>query len=160
MKLGEWVREVLLERMEGCKPMVIEETVLAETLALRTILLNAFYKLAPGEKLAAGGVEGQGGDGLAAEDSRYQIGQHLARSHFEEDAGAIGVQPADLLLEQYRLAEVACKQAPEGGRIAGTRKPCSSRRCERTTALRASPTISGTIWQLDGPMVKPSPRSS
>lgn len=51
--LGEWCREVLLERMEGRKPSVIEETVLAETLALRTILLNAFYKLAQGEKLAA-----------------------------------------------------------------------------------------------------------
>lgn len=50
MTLGEWVREVLLERAEG-KPSVIEETVLAETLALRTILLNAFYKLAQGEKL-------------------------------------------------------------------------------------------------------------
>lgn len=52
MTLGEWVREVLLERMEGRKPTVIEETVLAETLALRTILLNAFYKLAQGEKLS------------------------------------------------------------------------------------------------------------
>lgn len=51
MTLGEWVREVLLERMEGRKPTVIEETVLAETLALRTILLNAFYKLAQGGKL-------------------------------------------------------------------------------------------------------------
>jgi hypothetical protein len=51
MTLGEWVREVLLERAGGRKPSVIEETVLAETLALRTILLNAFYKLAQGEKL-------------------------------------------------------------------------------------------------------------
>jgi predicted transcriptional regulator len=39
--------------MEGRKATVIEETVLAETLALRTILLNAFYKLAQGEKLTA-----------------------------------------------------------------------------------------------------------
>ena len=51
MTLGEWVREVLLERADGRKPSVIEETLLAETLALRTILLNAFYKLAQGEKL-------------------------------------------------------------------------------------------------------------
>jgi hypothetical protein len=49
--LGEWCREMLLEQAEGRKPSVIEETVLAETLALRTILLNAFYKLAQGEKL-------------------------------------------------------------------------------------------------------------
>jgi hypothetical protein len=53
MTLGEWVREVLLERIEGRKATVIEEAVLAETLALRTILLNAFYKLAQGEKLTA-----------------------------------------------------------------------------------------------------------
>ena len=51
MTLGEWVREVLLERADGRKPSVIEETLLAETLALRAILLNAFYKLAQGEKL-------------------------------------------------------------------------------------------------------------
>jgi hypothetical protein len=53
MTLGEWVREVLLERAEGRKPSVIEETLLAETLALHTILMNAFYKLAQGEKLTA-----------------------------------------------------------------------------------------------------------
>jgi len=33
MTLGEWVREVLLERMEGRKATVIEEAVLAETRA-------------------------------------------------------------------------------------------------------------------------------
>ena len=36
----------------GFKVSVIEETLLAETLALRTILLNAFYKLAQGGKLS------------------------------------------------------------------------------------------------------------
>lgn len=51
--LGEWCREVLLERAEGRKPSAIEEALLAELLALRTILLNAFYKLAQGEKLTA-----------------------------------------------------------------------------------------------------------
>jgi hypothetical protein len=49
MTLGEWCREVLLERADGRKPSVIEETLLAEVLALRTILLNAFYRLAQGE---------------------------------------------------------------------------------------------------------------
>ena len=53
MTLGEWVREVLLERADGRKPSMIEETLLAEVLALRTILLNAFYKFAQGEKLTA-----------------------------------------------------------------------------------------------------------
>src|SRR5260370_35083484 len=38
MTLGEWCREVLLERAEGRKPSAIEETLLAEVLALRTIL--------------------------------------------------------------------------------------------------------------------------
>ena len=46
MTLGEWVREVLLERADGRKPSVIEETLLAEVLALRTILLN--LPVAPG----------------------------------------------------------------------------------------------------------------
>ncbi len=53
MTLGEWCREVLLERVDGRKPSAIEETLLAEVLALRTILLNAFYRLAQGEKLTA-----------------------------------------------------------------------------------------------------------
>jgi hypothetical protein len=57
MTLGEWVREVLLERVDGRKPSVIEETLLAEVLALRTILLNAFYKLAQGEKLTEEGMQ-------------------------------------------------------------------------------------------------------
>jgi len=32
MTLGEWCREVLLERVDGRKPSVIEETLLAEVL--------------------------------------------------------------------------------------------------------------------------------
>lgn len=51
--LGEWCREVLLQHTNGTKPCTVEETVLAELLALRTILLNAFYKLAQGETLTA-----------------------------------------------------------------------------------------------------------
>lgn len=46
--LGEWVREVLLREVDGRRT---DEILLAEVLALRTILLNAFYKLAQGEKL-------------------------------------------------------------------------------------------------------------
>jgi hypothetical protein len=48
--LGEWVREVLLRELDGRQA---DEIVLAEVLALRTILLNAFYRLAQGEKLTA-----------------------------------------------------------------------------------------------------------
>ncbi|MHB8753416.1 MAG: hypothetical protein ACYC92_00430 [Candidatus Acidiferrales bacterium] len=51
--LGEWCREVLLQHTNGTKPFTVEETVLAELLALRTILLNVFYKLALGEHLTA-----------------------------------------------------------------------------------------------------------
>jgi len=51
--LSEWVREVLLRELEGRQARPADETVLAEVLALRTILLNAFYKLAQGEKLTA-----------------------------------------------------------------------------------------------------------
>jgi hypothetical protein len=53
MTLGEWVREVLLERAEGRKPSVIEETLLAEVLALRTILLNLHFAIAKGETITA-----------------------------------------------------------------------------------------------------------
>lgn len=57
MTLGEWVREALLERMEGRKPSVIEETLLAETLALGTILLNLHFTVAKGETITAEGMQ-------------------------------------------------------------------------------------------------------
>ncbi|HTV58281.1 MAG TPA: hypothetical protein VMJ93_05360 [Verrucomicrobiae bacterium] len=48
------MREVLLREADGRRT---EEIVLAEVLALRTILLNAFYKLAQGEKLTEEGMQ-------------------------------------------------------------------------------------------------------
>jgi hypothetical protein len=51
--LGELCREVLLKHTNGTKPVVVEEVLLAEVIALRTILLNAFYKLAQNELLTA-----------------------------------------------------------------------------------------------------------
>jgi|SRR5271156_5524589 hypothetical protein len=51
--LGEWVREVLLREVDRRQARPADETVLAEVLALRTILLNAFYRLVQGEKLTA-----------------------------------------------------------------------------------------------------------
>jgi hypothetical protein len=57
MTLGEWVREVLLERADGRKPSVIEETLLAEVLALRTILLNVHFTVAKGEAITAEGMQ-------------------------------------------------------------------------------------------------------
>ena len=55
--MGEWCREVLLERADGRKPSVIEETLLAETLALRTILLNLHFTVAKGEAITAEGMQ-------------------------------------------------------------------------------------------------------
>jgi hypothetical protein len=51
MTLGEWVRKELLEQAEGHKGSVIEQTLLAEMLALRTILLNLHFAVAKGEAL-------------------------------------------------------------------------------------------------------------
>jgi hypothetical protein len=46
--ISEWARDVLLK---PAKPNVGEHTILSEVLALRTILLNALYKLSQGEAL-------------------------------------------------------------------------------------------------------------
>jgi hypothetical protein len=51
LTLSEWCREALLQQAGVQKPRALEETVLAEIIALRTILLNAHYKLAHGEAL-------------------------------------------------------------------------------------------------------------
>jgi len=52
--LGEWCREVLLARANanvGKNPSTPEQILLAEVMALRTILLNALFKLAQGAVL-------------------------------------------------------------------------------------------------------------
>lgn len=51
LSLSEWCREALLQQAGIQKPRAAEETLLAEIIALRTILLNAHYKLAHGEAL-------------------------------------------------------------------------------------------------------------
>ncbi len=51
LTLGEWCREVLLQRVSAKELRPIEETLLAEVVALRTILLNALFKLGQGETL-------------------------------------------------------------------------------------------------------------
>ena len=48
--LGEWSRDVLLEKAEGRNVAPSDQAVLSELLALRTIVLNAFFSLA-GEKV-------------------------------------------------------------------------------------------------------------
>ena len=68
--------------MEGRKPTVIEETLLAETLALRTILLNVVYKLAQGEKLTADEMQAIIERADAARGRKHQSGsrQRLRRN--------------------------------------------------------------------------------
>ncbi len=48
--ISEWARDVLLKAV---KPNTGEQTILAEVLALRTILLNLFFKLANAEPITA-----------------------------------------------------------------------------------------------------------
>ena len=53
--LGEWCREVLLACANDSQELTsttAERALLAEVVALRTILLNALYKLAPQEDLS------------------------------------------------------------------------------------------------------------
>jgi hypothetical protein len=48
--ISEWARDVLLKAV---KPNTCEQTILAEVLALRTVLLNLFFKLANAEPISA-----------------------------------------------------------------------------------------------------------
>jgi predicted DNA-binding protein len=51
--MSEWVREILVGRLEREDMQAREETVLAELLGLRTILLNLLFTLAKGEAMGA-----------------------------------------------------------------------------------------------------------
>ena len=50
--LSEWSREALLEATEKSVASTGEQTMLAELLGLRTILLNVFFRLGQGEMVA------------------------------------------------------------------------------------------------------------
>jgi len=50
--LGEWSRDVLLERVQDRQPTRAEQTMVSEILALRTILLNALFSLAKGKVIS------------------------------------------------------------------------------------------------------------
>ena len=51
--ISEWTRDVLLKaaKPDSVEPDSADKAILAEVMALRTILLNAFYMLAQGEAL-------------------------------------------------------------------------------------------------------------
>jgi hypothetical protein len=51
--LSEWTRQLVLAQLNPTIASSTEETVIAEVLALRTILLNALFRIAQGEKLTA-----------------------------------------------------------------------------------------------------------
>jgi hypothetical protein len=52
--LSEWVRSVLLQQLAAPNGHdAAEQTLLAEVVGLRTILLNLFFKLANGERITA-----------------------------------------------------------------------------------------------------------
>jgi hypothetical protein len=50
--LGEWSRDVLLERVQDRQPTRAEQAMVSEILALRTILLNALFSLAKGKAIS------------------------------------------------------------------------------------------------------------
>ena len=52
--ISEWAREVLLK---ATKPNASEQTVLAEVLALRTILLNIHFTVSQGQTLTVEGMQ-------------------------------------------------------------------------------------------------------
>ena len=56
--LGEWCREVLLAKAETSNQDAVNQILLAELLALRTILLNLFFTLANGEAITAEEMQG------------------------------------------------------------------------------------------------------
>jgi hypothetical protein len=53
LSISEWCRTVLLEQAKGRKANGADETLLAEVLALRMILLNLHFKVAKGEAISA-----------------------------------------------------------------------------------------------------------
>ena len=55
--MSEWVREVLLRELDGRQARPADETLLAETLALRTILLNLHFAVAKGEAITSEGMQ-------------------------------------------------------------------------------------------------------
>jgi hypothetical protein len=55
--MSEWAREVLLRELDGRQARPADETLLAEVLALRTILLNLHFTVAKGEAITAEGMQ-------------------------------------------------------------------------------------------------------
>jgi hypothetical protein len=57
LSISEWCRSVLLERTNGDRPTEAERIMLAEILALRTILLNLHFALARAETITGDAMQ-------------------------------------------------------------------------------------------------------
>jgi hypothetical protein len=55
--LGEWSRDVLLEKAEGRNIASVDQAVLSELLALRRIVLNVLFSLASGKTFTTGEMD-------------------------------------------------------------------------------------------------------
>jgi len=55
--LGEWSRDVLLEKAEGTNIAPADQAVLSELLAIRTIVLNVLFSLASGKNFTTGEMD-------------------------------------------------------------------------------------------------------
>lgn len=85
LSISEWCRTVLLEKAEGAKPSDADQAVLAEVLALRTILLNLHFAVAKGEGISAD--EMQAIIERADRDKEKKAAQRLAAILEQEGAG-------------------------------------------------------------------------
>src|SRR5271156_2956855 len=57
LSISEWCRNVLLERTNGDRPTEAQKVMLAETLALRTILLNLHFAIARAETMTVDAMQ-------------------------------------------------------------------------------------------------------
>lgn len=81
LSISEWCRTVLLERAKGKKANGTDETLLAEVLALRMILLNLHFKVAKGQAISAD--EMQAIIERADQEKRKKATERLARASQE-----------------------------------------------------------------------------
>ncbi len=77
---AEWVRTILLDRLERPAAKVTEETMLAELLGLRTILLNLLFTTAKGETMTAEQMQAiiERADAGKLERARKLLASHVA----------------------------------------------------------------------------------
>jgi len=57
LSISEWCRNVLLDRTNGDRPTEVQKVMLAETLALRAILLNLHFAVARAETITADAMQ-------------------------------------------------------------------------------------------------------